>query len=141
MTGSLISMETINAYKAANYRVFSDDPFILKIGQPSADLHRLSKKYGCDSSVFITACNPYSQIVSEADNTSAQDQLASYLIEESLSSIKGQGEGDTDAWPGEESFLVFGISLTSAKSMGVHFMQNAIVWNSNDSIPQLILLR
>ena len=53
----------------------------------------------------------------------------------------GFGEDGEGLWPGEPSFLALGVSLDTAKSLGVEFHQNAIVWASEDATPQLILLR
>ncbi len=51
------------------------------------------------------------------------------------------GQHPSNSWAGEESFLVFGVSLEAAKALGRRFEQNAIVWSAADAVPQLILLR
>jgi hypothetical protein len=55
--------------------------------------------------------------------------------------VEGLGQHPTNAWEGEESFLVLGISLAKASEVGRKYNQNAIVWIDTDAIPQLILLR
>ena len=74
-----IPLETINAYKATNYRVFSDPPFVLNIGQPSKLLGRLCEVYGCASAAFITAWNPFSVPTSAKANAAAQARLQDEL--------------------------------------------------------------
>ena len=43
--------------------------------------------------------------------------------------------------PGEPSYLVFGLKLEAAKTLGRALRQNAIVWSDVDAVPRLILLR
>ena len=50
------------------------------------------------------------------------------------------GEKGTD-WAAEESYFALGLALETAKAMGTHFDQDAIVWVGADAEPQLILLR
>ena len=135
-----IPPETVNAYKATNYRVFSDPPFVLNIGQPSKLLGRLHEVYGCASSAFITAWNPSSVPTSTDANAAAQARLQDELSSRSTPFINGIGEDATGQWPGEPSVLALGLSLDTAKNYGVRFEQNAIVWAGTDACPQLILL-
>jgi hypothetical protein len=141
MNASSIPAELVTAYSKANYRVFHQTPFVLKIGQRNTDLVEVHQKYDCTSSTFITAYNPYSQVSSKAENEHAQSQLALRLKENSIKTIEGFGEDGEGQWPGEPSFLALGVYLDAAKAFGVEFHQNAIVWISKDAIPQLILLR
>jgi hypothetical protein len=140
MNRSLISSETISAYKATNYRVFSPVPFVLKIGQSSDPLRRLYSEHNCASSTFITAYNPYSIETSDPENVEAQSRLEHRLQERSFPIIAGIGEDSAGMWPGEPSILILGITRDEAKSFGVEFGQNAIVWAQEDAIPRLILL-
>jgi hypothetical protein len=141
MNPSSIPSELVTAYIDANYRVFDQTPFVLKVGKRNIDLMEVHRKYNCTSSTFITGCNPYSQVSSEAQNVHAQSSLALKLTEISIKVIEGFGEDRGGLWPGEPSFLALGVSLDTAKSLGVEFHQNAIVWASEDTTPQLILLR
>ena len=141
MINSLVPDDMISAYRSTNYRVFSDDPFVLRMGQPSGGLLRLHDLYRCNSSAFITAYNPFSLAASKVENENAQLKLENHLIERSFSCIKGIGEDSVGDWPSENSVLVLGIEFKMARSIGTAFLQNAIVWSSADAIPKLILLR
>ena len=136
-----ISQEIITAYGAANYRVFSQMPFVLKIGQPSEPLRNLHEEHCCAYSAFITGWNPYSVVASDAENVKEHTRLENKLMKRSLPFIAGIGEDSAGIWPGEQSVLVLGIALDEAKSLGMEFSQNAIVWSGEDATPQLILLR
>jgi hypothetical protein len=54
--------------------------------------------------------------------------------------IDGIGQHPSTAW-GEPSFLVLGVSLETARELGVRHEQNAIIWVGSDAVPQLVLLR
>jgi hypothetical protein len=138
---SLLSPSLITAYRETEYRVTADWPFVLRINEPSAELLALYKtsKFAC--ATFITAYNPYSRTVSDVQNTQRQNELAKELRHRSLTFLEGIGEHPSGDWPGEPSFLVLGLSLEAAKSLGQHYEQNAIVWCGADGVPQLVLLK
>ena len=137
---STISPETVAAYEATNYRVFRDPPFVINIGHPCKLLGRLHEVYGCASSAFITAWNPFSVPTPAKANAAAQARLQDELNSRGAPFIDSIGEDATGQWPGEPSVLALGLSLDTAKDYGVQFEQNAIVWAGTDACPQLILL-
>ena len=141
MTFSNIPPETIAAYTETVYRVFGDTAFEIIIGQSCESLGILYKKFGCNSSAFITAFNPKGVPISEAENTSAQLNLEERLRQSSIQVIDGIGVDSAGRWPSESSVLALGLSLDEAKYWGTEFQQNAIVWIPVDITPQLILLR
>ena len=141
MNPSSIPSGLVTAYIDANYRVFDQTPFVLKVGKRNVDLMEVHRKHECTSSTFITGCNPYSQIASEVQNVQAQSSLALKLTEISIKVIEGFGEDRDGLWPAEPSFLALGVSLDVSKSLGLEFHQNAIIWASEDATPQLVLLR
>ena len=138
---SVIDSAIIQAYLETNYRVQAVPSFTLHIGTVSSDLLTLYGRHKVDCAAFITAWNPFSQDVSEAENIERQQSLATELTRRSLSFFKGIGQHPSNNWIGEESFLVLGLNLEAAKTMGIHFEQNAIVWCGPDALPQLIVLR
>jgi hypothetical protein len=141
LSGSEIPPELIAAYRATNYRVFGQEPFVLNIGQSSKPLQKLYDKHGCRSAAFITASNPFSQPTIDAGNSRLQSLLETELSGISAALIAGMGEDSSGQWPGEKSTLALGLSLTDAKSIGIHFRQNAFVWIDRDTNPELLVLR
>jgi hypothetical protein len=138
---SVIDPGTMQAYLDTEFRVFGDLPFVLHVGQRSEALDSAHKSHRVECSAFITAWNPYSEILSDDGNQERQQDLAKELSRRSLSYVEGLGQHKSNQWPGEESFLVFGLTLEAAKTLGTNFEQNAIVWIGSDAIPELILLR
>lgn len=141
INSSVISSETIQAYRETEFRVFSEASFVLKIFEKCEDLMGLYKKHRSETSAFITACNPLGGLLSNEKNSDLQKQLEEEIQFRGLTCIAGEGKHPVGDWPGEPSYLVFDLSLEAAKTLGRKFNQNAIVWCGPDAVPQLILLR
>lgn len=138
---SLISLETIKAYRETHFNVFTPVPFTLKVDEVSSELFNLYKLKDYSSCVFITACNPFSEVLKNEENIHLQSKLQKYLIDENLSYLAGEGKHPSGNWDGESSFLVFGLGIEESKKLGNELKQNAIIWCDVDAVPKLILLR
>jgi hypothetical protein len=121
--------------------VHGEPGFTLRVGRASAELLAAHKRRRTDCSAFLTACNPFSQPLDAAANAARQAALAKELSSRSLAFLPGVGQHPSNGWPGEDSFLVFGLTLEAAKALGTRLEQNGIVWSGADAVPQLILLR
>ena len=113
----------------------------LKVGETCSALAAAHKRYRVECSAYITACNPFSQILDDAANAERHAALGREISQRSLASIEGIGQHPSNQWPGEASHLIFGLTLEAAKALGTRLEQNAIVWAGGDAVPQLILLR
>lgn len=138
---SLIAPDTIKAYRETEYHVFGDSPFTLRIGETNSALAAAHKRNCVESSAFITACNPNSKTLDDSVNAESQSSFRRDLMERKLAFTEGMGKHPTNGWPGEDSFLIFGVDLEVAKGLSRRLGQNAFVWAGSDCIPQLILLR
>ena len=138
---SLISPETIQAYRETEFRVFVDDVVVLKISEKNEELVGLFKAYRIETCAFVTAFNPLGELLSHEQNSNLQKRLEEEIQFRGLTYIAGEGKHPVGDWPGEPSYLVFDLSLEAAKILGRKFNQNAIVWCGPDAVPQLILLR
>lgn len=141
MSASIISLDTVQAYRQTHYRVRSQPAFTLNIDQPSAELLALQQAHRVQSSAFITACNPYSQRTDSCDNHQRQQALVQQLCAAGYTVLPGIGQHPSNNWPGEESCLVLGVGRDEASALGMQQEQNAIVWSGPDGIPELVLLR
>ncbi|ATX77092.1 DUF3293 domain-containing protein [Reinekea forsetii] len=141
MTGTVTDAQMIQAYEETEYRVLGESPFVLKIGQANSDLLRLYRQQSVSTSVFITAWNPFSHAYDDTHNNKFNLDLAHDLVALELNFIDGIGQHPSGDWPGEDSFLVFGTTIDSAKLLGVTYRQNAIIWSDSDGVPQLVLLQ
>ena len=138
---SLISVETIQAYRETEFRVFVECVVVLEISEKNEELVALLKFHRSEVCAFVTAYNPFGEILSHEQNSDLQKRLEEEIQFRGLTYIAGEGKHPVGDWPGEPSYLVFDLSLEAAKTLGRKFNQNAIVWCGPDAVPQLILLR
>ena len=140
-SASAIDPQTIQAYLETEYRVLGTFAFALQVGQISPELLAAHKQHGVDCSAFLTACNPFSQVLDGDANAARQQALANELTQDGFAYVEGIGQHPSNLWPGEESYLVFGLSLADAKALGARLEQNGFIWSGADGTPQLILLK
>ena len=138
---SAIDQATIRAYLETDYVVRGEPPVILRVGESSPGLAAIHRAHRVDCSVFITACNPFSQSREEQENDRRHELLIQELKLRSLAFLQGLGSHPDNGWPPEVSCLVLGLNLEASKSLAARFEQNAVVWSAADAVPQLILLR
>ena len=136
-----ISQKLLKEYKTADYYVFSEPSFILKIGISSKELRKLLIKLNVKFAAFITAFNPYSQELSLKENRLRNKKLEGKIQSLDLYYIKGDGRCGDSGEVGEESFLVFGLSKKQAINLGKESQQNAIVVCGTNATPSLLLLK
>lgn len=138
---SVLDPRLIQAFLETEFRVHGKSVFTLCVGHHSTELlaaHK-SQKVGC--SAFLTACNPFSEAFDKAANAERQKTLAQELTRRGLVFLPGVGQHPSNAWPGEDSFLVFGLNLEAAKVLCTRFEQNGFVWSDADAVPRLVLMR
>jgi hypothetical protein len=73
------------------------------------------KRHRVESSAFITACNPFSQALSDEINAERQRALAKGADFRSLEFVAAICQHPRIKWQGEPSYLVFGLTLEAAK--------------------------
>ena len=139
--GGAIDSDLLRAYLETIYRVFSTPVFDLKVGQRSLALADEYHRSGVACSAFMTACNPFSQCVSRAENLRKMEALRTDLSGRGFRLIPGLGFHPAGNWPGEASFLVLGLTLELARGIGEKYGQNAFLWSGHNAKPELILLR
>jgi hypothetical protein len=142
---SILSPVLMQAYEETHYCVNAGTPdqsaFVLRVGVVSKPLAGTHKKYGVDCSAYVTACNPWSETLPDAENSLRQASLLKTLRMRSLRWLHGVGQHPRNEWPGEPSVLILGLSLAAAKVLAQDFEQNAFVWSGSDAKPQLVVLR
>ena len=132
----------IGAYRAAHYCVTGvADPFLLRVDAQSTDLARCHSDHGVSRSAFLTAYNPRSQRVPDEDNERAHAHLERVLRDLGYVCLDALGVDPSGEWPAEPSLLVLGAGLEDARSLGVRFGQNGLLWSDTDATPRLVLLR
>lgn len=131
----------IEAYLHTEYRVDGDDPITLRIGIENPSLGERLREFHAHSAAYITACNPESQLLDAELNATRLASLEAELHSRGLRFLRGKAVDPYGEWPEEDSFLVLGLPLESAKALARHYQQNAMIWCGPTWVPELILLR
>ena len=135
-----LSEKLLSAYEETHYCVFHEPPFSLQIGVRSDEAAQLHEDYGVQTSVFLTACNPFSQPLSAEENRCRQVELERTIAQQGWWSKQGTGRHPSNNWLAEPSFLILGISIDQAKALGRRFDQNAFVFLNGLATPEMVLL-
>jgi hypothetical protein len=125
------------AYEGTKYRVF-DFPVVIEIGKKSTELDALLRQHHASEWAFITAWNPYSKELPDAENSERHLQLAEMV--KSYPSWEGEGVGTDASWKPEKSLLILGIPKNEAIATGTYLEQNAIVYGRIHEPAELLLL-
>ena len=135
-----ISSEQLDAYKKADYVVFSDRQVVLRVGRKNSELDELISTEGATTAAFITAANPRGDKRSDTENGVANAALQSFVSAAGYPHFWGEGRDPFGSWS-EPSFLVIGIYRANAEALGQLFEQNAIVFCEVGRAPELVILR
>ena len=127
-----------DTYRSAIYRVQTAGQAVtFRIDEPSEILAAAIAARKAPGAAFITAWNPGSSVLPEAENWNRQIQLENAL--HILHAFYVLGEGKLGEWR-EEHYLVIGITREMAEALGRRFDQNAILWIEPDGTPRLVML-
>jgi hypothetical protein len=135
-----INPSLVRAYREAKFVVEYTSPITLLVGQSNSSLRALLKEHNVSTAAFITAFNPYSNVLSDQENISAQNSLIKDIKALGLQKINGFGQDIAEQWPKEVSVLILGITESQAEVLADKYSQNAFIWiGSVDAFPALRL--
>ena len=140
---TLLPLALQDAYRAAHYLVQANHGTTqtLRVGQYSDWLALQLKDRAPQGACFLTACNPWGQLLSAAENSARMSALRQSLNREGLLYSNGSGEDPNGQWPGEDSVLIWNMNAAAALQWGQQWEQNAVLWIGADAMPQLLWLR
>ena len=128
-----ISPNLIKAYREAVYVVdFGDREITLQVGKANAALAKSMKGCEVTTAAFLTAFNPYSQVVDSVENEVRQKRMWADAQPMCPKIFPGIGRDKNDQWPHELSMLALGIDLEDAQALADRYEQNAFLWISNE---------
>ena len=139
----MLDPDLLKAYEQTDYwcaGLGRNDDFILNINQFQPDLKVIYEIFSLNCAAYLTAFNPFSKSLSEAENEQRQNALIKKLESKGYSCLAGEGRPRTVEWKSEPSVLVPGLSQEDACLIGREFQQNAVVWVGSDCIPKLLVL-
>jgi hypothetical protein len=127
------------AYRATAYWVEAPaGRFALRVGVRCTDLDRLLAAHGVEAWAYVTAYNPGSWPLPEAENRARQDELCRAVAAAGYAAYAGEGVGA--GWPPEASLLVLGIGEEDAAALGRRFGQAAVVVGRSGGPARLLWL-
>jgi hypothetical protein len=109
----------------------------IEIGVPNAGLQNYLTNNGFKRWAFITAWNPESVLLTDAENTARNQQMERWLMDKKYRFFAGYGQGKTSDWPPETSFFVLEIDRETAIQLARDFGQLAIVVGERDTVAEL----
>ena len=130
--------ELLAAYRATTYRVFFPDVFCdLRLDKVSDVLRHFLESSGAVTFAILTAYNPASLKMHDANNERLQSEIELWLRQANYLVFSGENQADDEVWPIEKSCCVLGLSLADACELGKKYGQNAIVFGGADAVPRL----
>lgn len=107
----------------------------LRVGQPHPFLDDMMAFRGLEEYAYLTAWNPGSKPLPEAENRARQDDLKARL-KGKHPLVEGVATADDGAWR-EESLLVLGIPRADALDLARQFGQAAILAGRRGGAPEI----
>ncbi|WP_034381766.1 DUF3293 domain-containing protein [Comamonas thiooxydans] len=132
------------AYRNALYQVDATKGAVaqtLRVGERNDWLEQQLGQQPIQAACYLTACNPWGQILEPAENARRMSALRHALDSDGWPYLDGCGQDPQGLWPGEASVLIWGMDAPTARAWGEQWEQNALLWCGADAIPQLLWLR
>lgn len=132
------------AYRNALYQVDTTKSAVaqtLRVGERNDWLGQQLGRQSIQAACYLTACNPWGQILEPAENAARMRALRQELDSEGWQYLDGFGRDPLGQWPAEDSVLIWGMDAETARQWGRHWQQNAVLWSDADARPRLLWLR
>jgi hypothetical protein len=111
----------------------------LRVDRRSPELLDLYRRLGVSSAACITACNPLSRKLRDADNRRRMRALERAVTELRCRVLPTLGQDPRGHWPDEPGLLVLGANPDDIAKLGHRFEQNAVLIARRDAVPRLIV--
>ena len=136
----MLDQTLIAAYRATDYVLFIGDAreITLNIGRHNPEFDRVLDGRQATTAVVVTAHNPRSVVLSEAENGERHVRLMSLLESRGYDYALGEGRDPTGHWKAELECVVFGIPVEVGLEIARRFEQNAIVFVTRGGAPELV---
>jgi hypothetical protein len=133
--------DTLHAYRSAIYRIDGEPPIDMIIDKKNDAVASLLARHGVTSAVFVTAFNPFGEVLGEHENAVRQRALVAYIGRLGRTALAGAGIDPGGVWGAEVSLFVLGADEFVANELMAVFKQNAVVIVRDDGVPRLRLHR
>lgn len=130
-----ISPALLQAYRSTLYRV-NEPGLIIRVDQINLDLETWLEQIDANCWAFITAYNPWSRELSDAENQARHQALLEACARYQI--FSGVGEPCDQSWKAEASLMILNISLDEAMKLCQGFEQNAFVYGKKGQPAKLV---
>jgi hypothetical protein len=136
----MLDQALVAAYRRTDYVLFEagGDEIVLNIGHASPAFDRVLERHGAETAVIVTAYNPRSVVLPDAENHARHVRLTGLLQSRHLDFALGEGRDPTGHWQAEIECIVFGIPVEAGLELAAAFDQNAIVFVRRGGEPELV---
>ena len=125
------------AYRATTYQLtVGGQQVSVRVGEAAPELAAALATLGVSRWAFITAWNPYSELLSTPENSRLNAQLFQALLGRQYA--PAIAIPDDNSWPREPGFVLFDFALTELLSLAEKFQQNALVVGQGGDLPELL---
>jgi Protein of unknown function (DUF3293) len=137
---AMLTQALIEAYRATDFVLFDtgDGEVVVNVGRRSADFESILAARAVETAVIVTAYNPRSVVLPDAENQARHDALTALLQSRAHDYTLGEGRDPTGKWKAELECVVFGIAVEEGLALARAFDQNAIVFISRGEAPTLV---
>jgi hypothetical protein len=134
----MLNDQLIAAYAATDFILHGEDAgLVLNIGRVSPEFDAVLDRRGVGTAVVVTAYNPRSVVLPDAENQARHRALLDLLGLRGLDFQIGEGRDPTGDWKSEIECVVYGISLEVGLDLARAFDQYAIVFLQRGVAPEL----
>ena len=124
----MIPTSLVKSYRATTYVASTPAGELrLRVGEVDARFDKLLEETGVACWAFVSAANPRSVRLDDAENTERHVTLRAAVRAAGWRCFEGSGVGDDAEWPAEASLLVLGMSEAEAAALGRRFGQHAVL--------------
>jgi hypothetical protein len=134
-----LPQELYEAFKQTIYLVNTEEQIAIHIDHSSQQLQQLLVRHHAKSAAIITADNPRSQLLPDADNLRAKERLRNRLRTEGLTFLETIHRDPNSKWPDEYGFLVFDLPQQTIEPLLVEYGQLAAVTINSAGSASLLL--
>jgi hypothetical protein len=130
--------DLVQAYTETNYNLAAN-MITVNVGVHNPQLLQLLAKYQPSCAAIITAYNPYSIPHTLEQNINLNLSLAQDIA--AYHTILCSGVHPSNNWPPEASYMILDITQQDATTIATKYQQNAYIWITDSTVPELILLK
>ena len=131
----------LQAYRETDYTVCANPAFVLRIDASCPPLAAYCAQRSLSAACILTAWNPQSQPLTDAENQARQARLEQQLQQAGWHWVPTLAAHPHNGWPPEPGCFIEGMTADAASAWGRRHDQNAVVCCGPDAVARLVLLR